>query len=191
MAIPPFLFNKNLWLIVGVLAAAWLLAAWHNAKVSGAREEGYGRGLKDERLVWQVRENEELNAKNALITQLQEKYRALEQKSIDDITAASFSFLEDLNHVRKERDKALADARAGTAFRLRWAASCAPTRKDPVGDPAPSAGPASGGAVATAACELPREVEETLIREAARADRVVAERNALLSIAKSDREVCK
>jgi hypothetical protein len=189
--IPPFLFNKNLWLIVGVLLAAWALAAWHNAKVAGAREEGYGRGLKDERLVWQVRENEELNAKNALITQLQEKYRALEKKSADDVVAVTHILAGKLHETETKLEKALVDARAGTAFRLRWAASCAPTRKDAGGDPTPSSGAATGGAVATAACELPRSTTEDLIRLAGDADRVVAERNALLTIAQKDREVCK
>lgn len=185
--LPPLLMNKYLW--VAVAAAFSVLAAtlFHLHAVSKAEDRGYSRGLKDERLVWQVRENHELNAANALITQLQEKYRALEKKSADDIASASFSFLEDLDNVRKARDQAIAAARTE---RLRWAASCSPS-KGADGGAAAGPSPAASEPVGAGTCELPRETEEALIREAARADRVVAERNALLAIAKSDREVCK
>lgn len=184
---------KNKYLIAGVIAALAVAAAWwwHSSRVQAAWEQGLKVGHESERAVWLVRENKELTEANELIAELSRRYRALEKKSASDVAEVAFEFQTMLKKVRHERDKALADARAGNAFRLRWAASCAPTRKDSGGDPTASAGSDPSRAVATTTCELPERTREDLIRLAGRADRVVHERNALLEIAKKDREVCK
>lgn len=185
---------KNKYLLAGVVGAAAIIGVWwwHTAKVSSAAEDAYARGMKDERLVWQVRLVEEVTAANAKYAELQEKYRALEKKSVDDIEVITNGVNIELKRLRNERDKALADARDGMDFRLRWAATCAPTPRVDSGRSStatPGADPGSAGR--TAVCELPRETTEDLIRLASEADRVVAERNALLEVARKDREVCR
>ena len=184
---------KNKYLIAGVVGAAVVAAAvvWHMRKVSNAAEDGYERGLQDERAVWQVRLVEEVTAANKKYAELQEKYRALERKSAEDVAAIAAQHRKEKAHVQKQLDKALADARAGMAFRLRWAATCASTpRDDTSGSSAAAPGADSGGAVGAATCELPDRTREDLIRLASRADQVVVERNLLLEIAKKDREIC-
>lgn len=190
MTIPPFLLNKNVLIAAAVAAAA--LGAWvyHTAAVRKAWDEGYGRGLRDERLVWQVRESEELRLKNAAILELQEKYRALEKKSADDVEVVVNAMNMATRDLKDERDQALHDLRTERRNRLRWAAKC-PASQSSGGGSAPAPSPSASGAAGAATCELPREVEETLIRLASEADRVVVERNALAEIAKKDREVCK
>lgn len=183
--------NKYLWAAAAGALLIWGAFTYHMIKVHGAEVKGYEQGMRDERLVWQVRENHELNAKNALINELQTKYRDLERKHAEGVEVVVNGFNIELKRLRNERDKALAAARDGMDFRLRWAASCAPTRKDPGGGSTSSAGADPGSAGGAAVCELPRETTENLIRLASEADGVVAERNALLEVAKKDREVCR
>ena len=183
--------NKYLWTLLAGAGLVFVVWIWHTGKVISAEEYGYERGLKDERLVWQVRLKEETDAAAAKYRELQERYRALEEKSANDVAAAAAAHRKEIRNVQTKLDKALADARAGMAFRLRWAASCAPTPRDPDRGEAATAGATAGGAGGTAVCELPAATRDDLIREASRADRVVAERNALLEIALKDREVCR
>lgn len=184
---------KNKYLIAGVVGAVVIVGAWwwHTSEVQAAWEDGMREGHSSERAVWLVRENKELTEANELITELNNKYRALEKRHVDGIEVLVSAMNKSLKELQDERDKALTDARAGMDFRLRWAASCAPTRKDPGGSSAAEASADPGTAVGTAACELPRQATEDLIRLASEADRVVVERNALLEVAKKDREVCR
>lgn len=185
---------KNKYLIAGVVGAAVIVGAWwwHTSKVNGAADDAYVRGLKDERVVWQTRLVEEVTAANAKYVELQEKYRALEKKSVADVAAVAVKLQKEKADVEKQRDKALSDARAGMAFRLRWAASCAPTPSSKAGgSELPRASTGAGGAGGTAVCELPERTREDLIRLASRADALTVERNLLLELAQKDREVCK
>ena len=189
MTLPPFLLNKNLWLIAGAVAAAWVVAIWHNAKVSAAEEEGYARGMKDERLVWQVRENIELNAKNELITKLQEEYRALEQKSAKDVAAVAEELQKGIKHAQADRDRFVADVRAGRVrLRIPGAAPCS---QSPSGDPTPSPGAGPAGSDAPAGSELPPKIAEDLFTLMAEADEVVLQLQAAQELIRKDREVCK
>jgi hypothetical protein len=189
--IPGLLTNKYIWAAAAGALVVWSLFTYHTIKVHQAESKGYEQGMKDERIVWQVRENHELTAKNALINELQTKYRELEKKSAEDVALAATQHQKEKANVERKLQKALADARAGTAFRLRWAASCAPTRKDPGGSASAAPGADSAAPVGTATCELPDRTREDLIRLASRADVIALERNVLLEIAKKDREVCR
>jgi hypothetical protein len=157
---------------------------------SSAFDAGKTAGVLEEKGRWQARENEELVAANALIHDLEEKARALERKSVDDVQAAAVKLEQTLKEKDDEKDRALADAHAGRSFGMRWQPTAA-TSKDPDGGSGAAPGASAAGAVAAAFCELPEQQRDDLIREAARADKVVAERNALLEIAQKDREVCK
>lgn len=171
-----------------VVAAAFF---WHMHAVSQAEAQGREDGRTEERAQWLHREDHELREANQKLVELQEKYRKLEQKSAADVAAAAARHQKEAHELQTRLDKALADARAGMAFRLRWAASCAPTRKDAGGDPTAEPGSTAAPAGAAAACELPEQARDDLIREAARADRLTIDYNALLEIAKKDREVCR
>jgi hypothetical protein len=185
--VPALLMNKYLWAAVGAAVAVLAAVIWHNAKVSAAEDRGYERGLRDERLVWQVRENHELNAANVEITRLQNAYRALEKKSVDDVAAVAFEFQTLLKKVRNEKDAAIASA---DSYRLRWTTGCTASQGSG-GNSSPGAGSAPSTTIGTATCELPEQTRKDLIELASDADLAVAERNALLTIAQKDREVCK
>lgn len=170
----------NPWLILGV-AAAWLISCagvgyWQN-----------DAGHTAERVTWQERENKELTVKNAKILELTNRVRKLEAKSADDVAAAATQLKKEKDRADKAEKGALAAATAGTAFRLRWTASC----QGSSGSAGPAPGTDPGGGSGTATCELPAATRDDLIRLAGDADKVVAERNALLVIAQKDREVCQ
>lgn len=168
------------------LAVAGLFLA-HNLLVKRAEKEGYRQGFVAARMEFLGRDNEELIKRNLKIVELQDKYRSLEQRAAELVASIANKLGEDYRHVEAQRD---ALRRELNAQRLRWTASCSPSQGSG-GDPAASARPAASEPVATATCELPREVEEALVTLAADADKVATERNALLAIAKADREVCK
>lgn len=179
--------SKNILLMAGGAVAVLALVLFHNVQVGRAKADGLQEGKRAERLVWTERESQELASANAKILELQAKYRALEKKSASDVAAAAAKHKKDIANVENEKQRALADAES---FRLRWSTTCAPSQTGDRGA-APDTGSTPGGAVGTATCELPRAVTENLIELASDADKVVVERNALLEIAKKDREVCR
>ena len=168
------------------LAVAALFFA-HRVIVKHEAAKAFQEGTIQERVEWLARESKELVEKNQQILDLQNRYRALERKNADDVAAAAAVFNKEIQRVQTQRDAAIRDR---NAFRLRWTTSCAPRQADG-GNPAPATGAPTAASGGTATCELPEQARADLIREAARANQVVAERNALLEIAKKDREVCK
>ena len=172
--------------LVGALAVLGAIYGLFRAVDSRA----YMRGVQETTATWQARETAQLQAANAKLLELTAKYRALEKKSAEDVAAATRRYAEDMTRVEDERDKALAAARAGSAFRLRWS----PTRTAacPGSDRNPAAAP---GAAAVeprteATCELPQATRDDLIRLASDADAMTAERNQAVEIAVKDREIC-
>jgi HK97 family phage major capsid protein len=179
--------SKNVLLVGAGALAVLALMVFHNVRIGQAKAEGEQQGKRAERLVWTQRESKELAEANAKITELQEKYRALEKKSAADVAAAAANHKKEITRVETEKHRALADAES---FRLRWTTTCPAGQSGDRGRAA-STGSASGGGVATTTCELPDQVRKDLIELASDADKVVIERNAILEIAKKDREVCK
>jgi hypothetical protein len=157
---------------------------------STAFEAGKTAGVSEEKGRWQTRENEELTAANERIHDLEEEKRALERKSVDDVQAAAIKLDQATKEKDDEKERALAAAHAGRAFGMRWQPTASPS-KEAAGSAGAAPGTAAAGTVAATYCELPEQQRDDLIREAARADKVVLERNALLEIAQKDREVCK
>lgn len=183
--------NRMLVGAIGAVVLSALMFALYMSGLSRAEEEGYEKGLQEERLRWQQRESLELAELNQKYQELQNRYRALEKKSAEDVAAAAADHRKEIERVEQERDRALADAADGKRFRLRWAASCAPAPKGDRGGGPSEAGADPGGAGGTATCELPGKTRDDLIRLAGAANEVVKERNALLEIAQKDREVCR
>lgn len=154
----------------------------------------YAAGVAAEKASSLAREAKELSAKNDEILKLEGKYRALEAKSALDVSAAGDQYEHDMKEVTNERDAAFASARRNYLERVRLESELAAARKA-----------AGGGATAKACapqeepdgaplCRLSEKgyrAEEDLIRLAADADQVVAERNELSDIAVKDREVCR
>lgn len=159
----------------------------HRVIVKRAENESYTRGFIAARAEFLTRENEELAKRNMKIVELESKYRELEHRAAGLVADISNLHVKEIRRVETQRDAALADAKR---FRLQWTTQCTPGER-PAGDRTAETPAAPGGVVGTAQCELPDEVRGSLIDLAAQADRVVAERNALLAIAKADREVCK
>lgn len=159
----------------------------HRVIVKRAENESYTRGFIAARAEFLTRENEELTKRNLKIVELEGKYRELEHRATELVADIANHHAKEMRRVEAQRNAALADAKR---FRLQWTTQCTPSER-PVGDLTAEAPAASGGAVGTAQCELPDEVRGSLINLAAQANRAVAERNALLEIAKADREVCK
>lgn len=173
-------------IVLGVMAAVFIAAGWYLGKV---RAEAKDAGMKQERLVWQERESAELAQQNAKILELEAKARALEQKSVDDVAALAVKYDKDIKNANAERDRALAERRAGTAFGLRWKPE--PAAGEGSGrDSGAALGAAAGQPAGAASCGLPGPTSDDLIRLATDADKVVAERNEAVAIAKKDREIC-
>lgn len=177
--------------LVLAIVAALAGACWYIA----SEAESYGEakfeaGEKSERGIWQARESTELAQKNTKILELEGKVRALEQKSADDIKDLTIEYEKDITNANNERDRALAERRSGAAFGLRWKPDPAPAGEGSGGNPGPTPGAAAGEPGAAASCGLPADIADALIREAGRADQIVAERNEAVGIAKKDREIC-
>lgn len=169
-----------------VLIVSALFVA-HRYTVNHAAKKAYHEGSINERATWLARDSKERHERNLKIIELETKYRALEEKSANDVAAASATYQKELARVHAEKSAALADAKR---YRLRWTTSCTGGQGSG-GDSTATPGTTAGGAVGTATCELPEPVRRGLLELAGRANQVVAERNALLEIAKKDREVCK
>lgn len=163
--------NRDLLIaIIGVLVVAAAIAAFQ-WWLSGVKQKAYDDGVVAERNEWITKQIE-----------WQAEKSALEAKNAEDVANADARRLKEVNDVRKERDAAIADR---NRFRLRWLA------KPAAPSPSPAPGADTSGAGQPQVCELPEQTRDDLIREAARANRLTADYNTLLEIARKDREVCK
>lgn len=171
-------------LIVLAVASLFLI---HIVRVHNAEKEGFRNGQIEEKATWLAREHAELTKNNLKLLELEEKYRALERKSADDVAAASAKAQKEIDRVNAEKATAIASAER---YRLRWTTGCS-AGQGSGGDSAAAPGSTASPAPGTAACELPEPVRQGLIELAVDANRVVAERNWLLEIAQKDREVCR
>lgn len=172
---------------VAIGAACLAAFLWYRHQVNSAYADGVTEGHVQERAEWLSRESKELLQANTKLHELEERYRALEAKSVQDVAAASAKAQTEIDHAKAQAAAAVADR---NRYRLRWSTECVPSEgSDRSVAAAPGAAPS--GARQTATCELPESVRRDLIGLALEANTVVAERNWLLEIAQKDREVCK
>jgi len=127
-----------------------------------------------------------INARNAkAVVALQSNVRALEQGRVTDMATLDKQFTERLKHEIDSKDRTIADLRAGTV-QLRKRFSC-DDRTAQGGTGAPGTSTSLGDAGTPGG--LQTEDAEFLLREAGRADEVVAQLSACQAIVRKDREV--
>jgi len=149
----------------------------------GAYQSGRTRGIESERLVWQTRENLQLQAANQKIRELAEQAREAERTHAEANAAISDYFQGELQNEKKRHDADLAAVRDG-GFRLRDRYSAAicpgPDRVPETAAPAERHHGAEGA-------ELSRESTIFLLGLASEADQIVMQLQACQAVIAADR----
>lgn len=171
--IPPWVKLLFEWLLLGALVVAIFAHGHHQ----------FGLGEKLERAKWVARENTELLAANAKIKSLKDKYRQQEQDAATAIAVISSQYQRELNHVKTDKDRVIADLRVG-AYRLRIPVA---SPLNTCGSLAAYAAPATGGRDGEARAELSGAAAEFLVGLASEADEVVHQLDACQAVLKADR----
>lgn len=122
---------------------------------------------------------------NAEINRLHNEARAVEAEHAARLHSFSQTYQERLQNVRDQKDKFIADVRAGV-ISLRIPPTSSRANISATGEVVVSA----SGCDAAARAELPSEVVEFLWSEASRADEVVEQLTACQAIVNEDRLVC-
>ena len=165
----------NPWMILGI-AVMWAISLFGVGKWQNKA------GAEHERVTWQAKEIEQVNAANAAIKRLSDEARAKEKESVDTMTRLATQLLKEraTNEARRKADAAA--VRAGD-LRLRIPASvCA--GGDFTGPPRP----ASSGGDGSASVELPRAIAGDLLDLANDADQVADQLRACQSVIIADRK---
>lgn len=147
----------------------------------------YGRhdGVKVTEAGYLKRDNNALREANKKISDLNEKVRASERKSAQDLADASAAYQRGIRDVELRKDHVIAGMRA-ELIRLR----------DPgrhyygIGTPKSPPGTAAAGCDGGGGAELSIEFSEFLIGAFSRADKVARQLKACQVILVKDREVC-
>ncbi|HYN54412.1 MAG TPA: lysis system i-spanin subunit Rz [Methylotenera sp.] len=169
----------NPWTIL-FIAGGWLLSLF---------SVGYwmhGVGRDGERVAWQQRENKELVDANTLIISLQTAARNDEHANALALNKISTSYQKELQNADIEKDKFIADVRAG---RIVLRQPITRSEKSSGGITAEALAAASGHNGETDA-ELSRETSEFLYSEATRANKVVEQLTACQAVVIEDRKLC-
>lgn len=148
--------------------AAWLGAVLaFSLAIGSGYLYGLTHGKKIERAEWQAKEIKADRAAADKLAQAQRDKAAIERKHQAAMVAASEAYQQELKHVRTQKDRVIADLRAG-ALRLRD-----PGTRYALGvHPLPGSGPAAGGCDAAAGGKLSDEAAEFLVDLVSEADEV-------------------
>lgn len=174
----------NPWVILGILAASI-------AALGGTYFYGVGVGKDKVEAVWQAREAK-INADTAVAIQAANaKTLAAERAGAKALASVSAGYQAKLKGVQIEKDRIIANLRAGT-IRLRDPNAAAPVCRDPV----PATGASASGHPSSPETELPVEpvgvlpgrTSEFLVSEASRADKVVEQLTACQAVVAGDRK---
>jgi prophage endopeptidase len=160
-----------------------LLLAW-GASLGAVGWWQNGAGHKAERVAWQAREIEQNNRFAAATKKAEEDRRADEQAHAAAVDVIARSHAQEIEDARKQKDRDVAAARAGTVG-LRFNASRDPAGGCKPSGPAAGAGNGDGGATT----ELPREIAADLFALADDADEVVRQLSACQAVVRADRVV--
>lgn len=170
-------------MILGVkLAMIATLAS--GALAVGAYLYGHSDGRAQERAVWEDRENEALREANRELDKMHTKVREQEGKQASDQAQIVIDYEQELDHVEKERDRAVARVRSGE-LRMRDAAATANLTCDVRLSTA--AASAAAGKQAAEEGRLSRERDEAAVRLLSEADELVAEVNECWAVVRKDR----
>lgn len=147
---------------------AYLIGALGAVLLAGALSGfAYQTGKKVERVEWQAREQRADRAAADKLAQAQRDKDTIEHNHQAAMVAASQAYQQELKHVRTQKDRVIADLRAG-ALRLRD-----PGTSYALGvHPLPATGPAAGGCDAAAGGQLSDEAAEFLVGLASESDEV-------------------
>lgn len=165
-------------LFYGLLAIAIGLSIYFY----GAHQYDLGRKL--EAAEWMARENASLVEANSTIIMLNREAREREQRHAQDIANVSAQYQEDLKYVKQQKDRVIADLRAGTQ-RLRIPIAASPAACSGI---TPEAFAAAGGRDGAARAELSGEAAEFLVGLASDADEIAHQLTRCQQIIKADRD---
>lgn len=167
------------WIAAGIAVAIIILAIYSYG------QQQFGLGEKAKQAEWLQKDNEELTLANNKIHDLEEARRKDELAHVQRFADIDKQHQEELDHVKADKDEAIAALRAGT-LRLR----------DPTGATASKGGggvtiettSSTGSSDEKAGCELSVETSEFLIGITSEADEVVDQLNACQAVVESDRQ---
>ena len=166
----------NPWVLIGAgilwLASLTAVGWWQNAA-----------GHKAERLEWQERESQELQAATAALSALQDKYRGQEQENARRLDEIAKQREKDRTDAANQTARDVAAARSG-ALRLRLPAT---TCQDPDRGAPTEAAAGTGERDGAQGPELPREIAADLLSLANDADDVVRQLTACQAVILQDR----
>lgn len=167
----------NPWVILGIVFV-WL------ASLVAVGHWQHDAGATAEKAAWQQRENEELRAANAAITELQDQARATERHHAEQMSALGQTHQKEIQHVEARRKADAAAARAGTVV-LRDPGAAAREATCPCGSAAPGAttGQRDGGQTG----QLSAAAAEFLLDLANDADAVADQLSACQAVIQADR----
>lgn len=174
LVIPPW--AKWFGALLAVIAIVYLINAY------GQHQFALGETSKNAE--WLQVQNTELVKANAKIKQLEAKARADEQAHVIRLSEIDTQYLKDLDHVKADKDHAIAAINAGT-LKLRDPAA---TTSHECGGSNPSQVTASPShSDEKAGCELSAEASRFLLDLTSEADEVAKQLNACQSVVESDR----
>lgn len=154
--------------LMALAALAWAVKSYLN----GVDERGYNRGISEERAKWQKRESEELAKANAEIVRLTGENKALELRLATALQVAHQNYVAEVSRVRSEKDRFVADVRAG---RVVLRDPGAPAGQGAACGAGSDRSAPVGGGDAPAGGQLSAEAAEFLLGLAGEADEVVAQ----------------
>jgi Bacteriophage Rz lysis protein len=149
--------------------------------------KGHASGVQDAKLEAEQLDNSALRESKRALDAMHRRVEKQERDHAAELSKLAKDHLKGVRNAEAERDRALADVRAGR-LRLRGPAPKAAGTGAGERMPATTAGPAGSG-VAAEAGGLPDQRAEFLVREAARCDAIVGELNYCWSVVRKDREI--
>lgn len=166
----------NPWVILAAVVAL-------GAALTGSFFYGISVGEAKNQTKWQRREIEINAAAAKKVAAANARVLATERKSAESVAAISQAYQDKLQEKDREKDRAIASARANGLF--------VTTKRPRCGNTVPATGPGTGGRDGETRSELSDEASEFFIAEAVRADKIVEQLKAAQEIIVADRKTCQ
>jgi hypothetical protein len=176
-------------IIVLIVVAVIALKAWQDF-IADVDHKGYERGKQEEKAVWLVREDKQHREHQAEMQRILDEKNAAAAKHLADLAAAHTDYQKRRADNEKDKDRFVADVRAGRIV-LRDPGAKPAACPAPRGSEGPTIDAALAGGDGAAPGGLSLKLSEFLWSEAVRADAIVDQLRLAQAELKAMYEACK